>query len=191
MVYCDICNAFSACTVALIPEIMNEVIHFKGKSKPGPKEWRILVVDKLAMRMISACCKMHDITAEGIPCMCAHNHDSFSERFELVSEQRTDDSLGRSLPNVFSLSLSLSSINHLTLSVVEDLHKAREPLTAMEAIYLMTPTDESIRILMRDFDLNRPMYKAAHVYFSEGTFNNSYRSAAEFSFGMNLLVTPL
>lgn len=54
-------------------EIMNEVIRFKGKSpssKVGPKEWRILVVDKLAMRMISACCKMHDITAEGIPCKC-------------------------------------------------------------------------------------------------------------------------
>lgn len=53
-------------------EIMNEVIRSKGKSPapkpPGTKEWRILVVDKLAMRMISACCKMHDITAEGIPC---------------------------------------------------------------------------------------------------------------------------
>lgn len=47
---------------------MNEVIHFKGKpgaAKPGV-EWRILVVDKLAMRMVSACCKMHDISAEGI-----------------------------------------------------------------------------------------------------------------------------
>lgn len=52
-------------------EIMNEVIRFKGKSgavKYGAKEWRILVVDKLAMRMVSACCKMHDISAEGITC---------------------------------------------------------------------------------------------------------------------------
>lgn len=41
----------------------------------------------------------------------------------------------------------------------------------MEAIYLMTPSEESIRILMRDFEHpNRPMYKAAHVYFTEGTW---------------------
>lgn len=46
---------------------MNEVIRFNGEKRSG-KEWRILIVDKLAMRMISACCKMHDITAEGIPC---------------------------------------------------------------------------------------------------------------------------
>lgn len=54
--------------------------------------------------------------------------------------------------------------------MVEDLHKRREPLAAMEAIYMMTPSEESVRILMRDFEhANRPMYKAAHVYFSEGT----------------------
>lgn len=60
-------------------------------------------------------------------------------------------------------------------SVVEDLHKLREPLSTMEAIYLMTPSEESIHILMRDFEhQNRPMYKAAHVYFTEGTHPNSF-----------------
>lgn len=60
------------------------------------------------------------------------------------------------------------------ISVVEDLHKRREPLSTMEAIYLMTPSDESVRALMRDFDHpNRPMYKAAHVYFTEGTFTST------------------
>lgn len=45
---------------------MNEVVRFKGKPGASKVEWRILVVDKLAMRMVSACCKMHDISAEGI-----------------------------------------------------------------------------------------------------------------------------
>ena len=44
---------------------MNEVIKQKKKTAGG-MEWRILVVDQLAMRMVSACCKMHDISAQGI-----------------------------------------------------------------------------------------------------------------------------
>ena len=47
------------------PEIMNEVIKQKKAGTPGV-QWRILVVDQLAMRMVSACCKMHDISAQGI-----------------------------------------------------------------------------------------------------------------------------
>lgn len=53
--------------------------------------------------------------------------------------------------------------------MVEDINKKREPLPTMEGIYLMTPTEESIRYLMRDFESpNRPLYKGAHVFFTEG-----------------------
>lgn len=53
---------------------------------------------------------------------------------------------------------------------MEDIHKKREPLQTMEAIYLITPCEKSVHALMNDFiSPNRSMYKGAHVYFTEGT----------------------
>lgn len=103
-------------------KIMQEVIRSNRKTTgTGAQglDWRILLVDQLSMRMVSACCKMHEIASEGI-------------------------------------------------TLVEDLNKKREPLPAMEAIYLITPCDSSVRGLMNDFlSPSRAKYKCAHVYFTE------------------------
>jgi len=102
--------------------IMNDVIGatVKGHNKqPGKIEWRVLVVDQLAMKMVSACTKMHELSAEGI-------------------------------------------------TIVESIDKRREPMPAMEAIYLIGPSENSVRCLLQDFSSqNRTAYKAAHVYFTE------------------------
>lgn len=131
---------------------MNEVIRYKPQKTSAAKggaaggvEWRILVVDKLAMRMVSACCKMHDISAEGVT--CKYTHDCLTNKKFVCS----------------LLKLSIP------IPVVEDINKKREPLSTMEAVYLITPSEESVRSLMRDFENpNRPLYKAAHVFFTEG-----------------------
>lgn len=53
--------------------------------------------------------------------------------------------------------------------VVEDLQKNREPLTSLEAIYFITPSIDSVRILIEDFSRSgSPKYKAAHIYFTDG-----------------------
>uniref|UniRef100_A0A8C9U304 Syntaxin binding protein 1b n=1 Tax=Scleropages formosus TaxID=113540 RepID=A0A8C9U304_SCLFO len=118
-------------------------------------DWsQVLVVDKLSMRMLSSCCKMTDIMTEGITSECEGCFWCSAELvglkvFKLCSR------------HTYFLSLSF-------LAVVEDVNKRREPLPSLEAIYLITPSEQSVQGLIADFrDPRNVQYRAAHVFFTD------------------------
>jgi len=110
--------------------IMNDVIRDTVRNhnkQPGKLEWRVLVVDSLSMKMVSACTKMHELSAEGI-------------------------------------------------TIVETIEKRREPMPAMEAIYLIGSSESSVKCLLQDFSSqNRTTYKFAHVYFTEACPDDRFK----------------
>jgi hypothetical protein len=61
--------------------------------------------------------------------------------------------------------------------VVENIEKQRQPYPNLEAIYILTPCSESASRLVDDFARKGgPMYAAAHVHFTNGTYAMTKRS---------------
>lgn len=103
------------------PVIFDEAINEASRLTESKRsKWRVLVVDNFSMKVISSCCSMQDIAANGV-------------------------------------------------TIVEDLHKKREPLQ-LEAIYLITPNSNSVKALLHDLDAATPMYQAFYIYPLERKF---------------------
>ncbi|KAJ3216032.1 vacuolar sorting protein VPS33/slp1 [Dinochytrium kinnereticum] len=52
------------------------------------------------------------------------------------------------------------------VTLVEDISRKRTSYSQKEAIYFITPTIDSVKALVEDFSRPKPMYAAAHVFFT-------------------------
>ena len=60
-------------------------------------------------------------------------------------------------------------------SVIEVITNHREP-QSLEAVYILMPTTENIRRIIRDFTPGNEMYSAAHLFFTDRTYPWNYMS---------------
>ncbi|PIN27089.1 Vesicle trafficking protein Sec1 [Handroanthus impetiginosus] len=88
-----------------------------AKTGDSKSIWKVLIMDKVTVKIMSYACKMADITEEGV-------------------------------------------------SLVEDIHKRRQPLPTMDAIYFIQPTKENIVTFLSDMSGRSPLYRKAFVFFS-------------------------
>ncbi|KAL7668959.1 hypothetical protein ACOME3_009636 [Neoechinorhynchus agilis] len=77
---------------------------------------------------------------------------------------------------IVSASCRMHDVMAEGVTIVEDVNKNREPLPQLEAIYFVTPTEQSVGRILSDFECHPSSgsasredvkYKAAHVFFTE------------------------
>ena len=56
--------------------------------------------------------------------------------------------------------------------MVENIEKIRQPYPQLEAIYILSSTNESIDRVIEDFSKTTPLYLAANLFFVSGNYNN-------------------
>ncbi|THG21409.1 hypothetical protein TEA_008505 [Camellia sinensis var. sinensis] len=127
--------------------LLHEMLR-SSKSGDSKSTWKVLIMDKVTVKVMSCSCKMADITDEGV----SLNPTTVQNKF-----------------------LDLTIATHGVFAfpaVVEDLFRRRQPLPSMDAIYFIQPSKENVVMFLSDMSGREPLYKKyvidsrAYVYFS-------------------------
>lgn len=77
---------------------------------------------------------------------------------------------------VMSSSCTMTEITDEGISLVESLGKSRQPLPALDAVYFIRPSPDSVQALIKDMSGKSPLYKKAFVFFSSSVPRNLLKS---------------
>ncbi|KAE8712856.1 Detected protein of unknown function [Hibiscus syriacus] len=67
---------------------------------------------------------------------------------------------------IMSYSCKMADITSKGVSLVEDIHRRRQPFPSMDAIYFIQLTKENVVMFLSDVTGRTPLYKKAFVYYS-------------------------
>uniref|UniRef100_A0A0D3B885 Uncharacterized protein n=2 Tax=Brassica TaxID=3705 RepID=A0A0D3B885_BRAOL len=67
---------------------------------------------------------------------------------------------------ILSSACKMSEFTQQGISLVEIITKQRQPMTSMEAIYFIQPTEANVNAFLSDMTGQSPLYKKAFVFFS-------------------------
>ena len=67
---------------------------------------------------------------------------------------------------VLSSALAMYDVMEKRITLVESLPKSRQPFKEMDALYIISATAESVRLVMKDFESEKTAkYAGVHLYF--------------------------
>lgn len=114
----------------------------------GAADWSVLVMDPVSTRIMSHACQISEILDYGISCesTACSVPDFQLDAIDICCSHRVENGL-------------------LSIAVVENLEKKREPLLSVSGVYFITPTDRSVQLLLNDWKM-KPQYRTAHVFFT-------------------------
>ena len=71
------------------------------------------------------------------------------------------------------------------VTVVEQIEKPRQPLSDMDGVYFLTPTETSVELLLKDHKSSSSLYRYSHVFFSGPVPEKIFDSLAKEEFFVN------